>query len=371
MAKAKCLADLLRIRDANSELIDRIDGNLGSALGYKISGKKMTRTPAVIIFVPSKVDPSLLPADQKIPRILEGPDGLECPTDIVVGRKAPDEPPPPPLAAANEALIEELRGGQIGLIGGVQLGFFESDGLGYVGTAACAVRRKSDGRKGLLTNQHVGGPAGRVMYQPDPGNVRIGHTRASFEMDPDEYYFQGLIDEEDAYYRIDCAFVDVQDAALPLVKAGLYRLGSVGAPLPLDLETMGPLGRKVISIGRTRGIQRGTMAAFGYEWADDPTSSVYTDYLVIGEKGKVFSDHGDSGKLIVTDDAKRNAVALLWGGWYERLRHGHGQENWTYAIDINKALHRLEIEIMTDGTNRRGPSEAARRRAKEVARGRH
>jgi len=50
--------------------------------------------------------------------------------------------------------------------------------------------------------------------------------------------------KRDAYYRIDCAFVDVQDAALPLVKPGLYRLGSVGAPLPLDLETMGPARSK-------------------------------------------------------------------------------------------------------------------------------
>jgi hypothetical protein len=368
MAKANCLADLLRIRDANSALIDRLDGNLGSALGYKVTKKKQTKTPAVIIFVPSKVNATLLPANQQIPKTLKGPDGLECPTDVVVGRKAVDEPPPPPLDASNAALIEELQGGNLGLIGGVQLGFFESDGGGYVGTAACAVRRKSDGRAGLLTNQHVGGPSGRVIYQPDPGNVRIGHTRASFEMDPDEYYFDGLIDEEDAYYRIDCAFVEVLDAALPLVKTGLYRLGSIGEPIALDLKTMGPLGRSVVSIGRTRGIQRGTIMAFAYEWSDDPTSSVYTDYLVIGEKGKVFSDHGDSGKLIVTDDAKRNAVALLWGGWSERLRRGHGQENWTYAIDINKALHRLEVEIITDGANPPGPSEAARARAKEVAR---
>jgi hypothetical protein len=187
-------------------------------------------------------------------------------------------------------------------------------------------------------------------------------------MDPDEYYFNGLIDEEDAYYRIDCAFVEVQDAAAPLLKPGLHRLGSIGAPIPLDLNTMGPIGRKVVSIGRTRGIQRGTIAAYGYEWYDDPTSSVYTDYLIIGEKGKVFSDHGDSGKLIVTDDAEQNPIALLWGGWHERLRRGHGQENWTYAIDINKALNKLEVEVITDAGSPPGPNQAARDRAKKVSR---
>src|SRR4051812_29233193 len=228
--KATCLADLLRIRDANSALVDRLDGNLGSALGYKITNKTLTKTPAVIIFVPAKVSEALLPASQRIPKTLQGPDGFECATDVVVGKRGAEEPAPPTLDADNVGVIEELQGGEIGLIGGIQLGFFGTDGLGYLGTTACAVRRKSDGRVGLLTNQHVGGPPGRVIYNPDPGHVRIGHTRASFEMDPDEYYFDDLIDEEDAYYRIDCAFVEVLDAGLPLVKPGLHRLGSLGEP---------------------------------------------------------------------------------------------------------------------------------------------
>src|SRR5206468_887566 len=129
----------------------------------------------------------------------KGPYGRQCPKEVVDGYKSADEAEPPPMDAQNQTVIEELRSGQIGLVGGIQLGFFESSGGAYVGTAACAVRRKSDGRIGLLTNQHVGGPPGRVMYHPEPGHVRIGHTRASFEMDADEYYFDGLIDEENAY----------------------------------------------------------------------------------------------------------------------------------------------------------------------------
>jgi hypothetical protein len=95
---------------------------------------------------------------------------------------------------------------------------------------------------------------------------------------------------------------------------------------------------------------------------------VYTDYLILGD-GEVFSDHGDSGKLIVTDDDRRNAIALLWGGWFEKLRRGVGQENWTYAIDINKVLDKLEVRIATSTAQaRKGPGTAARRRAKQVSR---
>ncbi len=368
MKKAKSLGDLLRIRAANAESIDRINENLGSAVGFKTVSKKVTTEPAVIIFVPRKLPEALLPASQKVPRRLEGPDGLWCVTDVVVGKKAIDEPPAPPLSGANQQVVEELQSGTVGIVGGIQLGGFESNGMAYVGTAACMVKRKVDGVLGLLTNQHVGGPSGRPIYHPDPGRFRIGFTRASFEYDPDEYYFNRLIDEENAYYRVDCAYVELSDQVASLAKPGVYKLGPIGTPLPLKLNTMGPLGRRVISVGRTRGIQRGTIIAFGYEWYDEE-ESVYTDHLIIGDHGEPFSDHGDSGKLIVTDDGKHNAVALLWGGWFEKLRKGHGQENWTYAIDINKVLKKMEVEIPSVNlASPAGPGQAVRARAKKVAR---
>lgn len=54
----------------------------------------------------------------------------------------------------------------------------------------------------------------------------------------------------------------------------------------------------------------------------------YTDYLIIGEDGEQFSDHGDSGKRIVTANGYK-PVALLWGGWKEKLRKERMQEDWT------------------------------------------
>ena len=81
------------------------------------------------------------------------------------------------------------------------------------------------------------------------------------------------------------------------------------------------IGKKVISVGRTRGVQRGTIVAYAYEFQDE-VYSIYTDLLIIGEDGKAFSDKGDSGKVIVTDDDDHCPVALLWGGWQESLRHG-------------------------------------------------
>ena len=111
---------------------------------------------------------------------------------------------------------------------------------------------------------------------------------------------------------------------------------------------MDVIGQKVVGVGRTRGVQRGTVVAYSYEW-NDGAESVYTDLLIIGEEGRAFSDKGDSGKIIVTDDDQRRPVALLWGGWQERLRHGREQENWTYAIDLGKVFDRLHLELLTQG----------------------
>lgn len=92
-------------------------------------------------------------------------------------------------------------------------------------------------------------------------------------------------------------------------------------------------------------MQRGTIVAYAYEFYDD-YFSVYTDLLIIGEDGRAFSWKGDSGKIIITDDAEHRPIALLWGGWQERLRQGHQQEVWSYAIDLGKVLDVLKLDLL-------------------------
>ena len=50
----------------------------------------------------------------------------------------------------------------------------------------------------------------------------------------------------------------------------------------------------------------------------------------------------------MTDDDKYIPVALLWGGWTERLQSGQQQENWTYAAEIGVVLGKLNIEIVRE-----------------------
>ena len=382
MPSASSLRDLLLIRAANEQLIDKVNGNLGSALGFKrTTSGGMTDEPAVLIFVPRKISNTWLPVSQHIPTTLTGPDGLSCPTDVVegssyqedyikvydsdgieVGSGATGVRPwsrligEAPISQANIVLLEELHGWGNKMPAGGRLAGTDSKGKPYTGTAGCFVRDRSSQALGILTNHHVADHANNVVLFPWFNGRPAGQVIRLKDYVHDQDRFQGIIDQPKAWYRVDCAFLELASGMDVLIDPELPGIGPVGSPLALDLDTMGPVGRRVTSVGSRRGLQRGTIAAFSYEFYDQQKAG-YTDYLIIGDDDvnsqgvqvtrTAFSDQGDSGKIIVTDDADKNVVALLWGGWQQRLRHGKMQEDWTYAIDINYVLNLLDIDIVS------------------------
>ncbi|MGD9368911.1 MAG: hypothetical protein PVH87_24620 [Desulfobacteraceae bacterium] len=350
--EARSLNDLLRIRAANREKIEAVNGNLGTALGYKWTNGQRTDHPCVIIFVPQKTLPWLIPDEEKAPPLLEGANGQWCYTDVVTGGKATsleEIDPLPELSPENQQIIQELKSGRVGLIGGIQLAFYvdgiEDNEHAAVGTAGIAVREKSSGQIGFLTNQHVADAPGRRIYHPWHGYFHIGTTLRTRTHEADQVWYEGEIDESRSYVRCDCAFVGIQNYLRNYVQPGLHAIGETGELRPIDPKTMDIIGQKVISVGRTRGVQRGTIVAYAYEFEDE-YYSIYTDLLIIGEDGKAFSWKGDSGKIIVSDDEDHRPIALLWGGWQERLRKGREQENWTYAIDLGKVLKLMGVELL-------------------------
>lgn len=384
MAEARSLRDLLMIRDVNRGKLEAINGTLGTALGIKRSTDPAAPEhgkPAVIVFVPQKILAKWVPSALEIPRTLEGPNRLTCPVDIVEGGKFDDiwlrtvDPythadtcgpgqswlglrKTPELSSANHALREQLRGWSGRLGPGSQVaGTDPTTSRRYFGTLGCLVRDRSTGSLGLLTNQHIGQMPNQVLFHPAPGTTPIAVTRRTYIFLEDEERFAGIIDEPKARYRVDCAYAeflstivpDDLDPTLPVLSdsGDSIERRVIGAPVPLDLDTMGLIGSRVIGVGRTLSHQRGRIAAFAYEHLDAGIEARYTDYLIIGDGPSEFSDPGDSGKIILTDESVPRPIALLWGGWYERLRSGKDQENWTYAIDINLVLDLLEIDIVS------------------------
>ena len=380
MPAAASLRDLLRIRVTadNRDYIESINGNMGTALGFKKrTDQPVSDEPAIIIFVPRKIDQRWLPNSQVIRETLTGPDNLECPVDIVEGedysqtllwsQNSGNQPDPAnlrltpwrrlreltPLGESQLVLREALRGWTETITPGCQLAGINQDDRGYYGTLGCFATTRGTNLRGFITNQHVADHIGNTLWFPEPGARRIGQVAQMFERVLDQDHFDGVINEPDSFVRVDCAFaalhqdvadVDV-DVRLPIVDAeGNIQPAQMGQPLVLDLDTMGPIGKRVLGIGRTRSQQTGTVVAFAYEYNDDRTQSVYTDWLISGDDEGGFSAPGDSGKLIVTEDGLR-PVGLLWGGWQQRLRTSREQEKWSYGIDINQVMDLLDVDI--------------------------
>jgi len=378
MPDATSLRDLLRIRSANRAYISTINGNLGSALGFKRrSGVELSAgVPAVIIFVPQKINARWLPAGQVIRTELIGPDDLRCPVDVVEGGRYEQRSDrrflgvtntgipfitlqqqlkaEAPLSEGQRGILEILRGWSEKITLGSQLAGRDESGNAYIGSLGCFCRRLDDGTIGFLTNKHVGAHVGNILRYPIHEARAIGTVKSLFEYVPDEARFPGMVDEPNSSYKVDCAFVELNkelslaqiDPRMVVLEGAEIAMRQLGTPLALDINTMGPIGERVISVGRTRSFQKGSITAFGYEWAAVGSQSAFTDYLIVGDSPDEFSDSGDSGKLIVTENGL-HPIALGWGGRQERLRSGFSQENWTYALDINMALRLLNLEIIT------------------------
>ena len=376
MPEAQSIKDLLQIRYANRHRIEAVNGNLGSALGLKRSADPAhpdNGKPAILVFVPQKIAPKWLNPTQRLPDRMSGPDGLECPVDVVEGSKLFDFPllflddtgnprivnwtelaSAPPLSAPKLALREALRGWSERISPGAQIAARDGTSA-WFGTLGCFARERTTGRLGLVTNQHVANKAGQVLFFASTSARRLARVTKTFETVTDQARFGGLIDESNAVYRVDCAFApldsdiaqDDVDPRIPrLDDAGAIVPTEMGKPVPLDLDTMGPIGQRVIGIGRTRSFQRGTIVGFGYEFVDEAGESRYTDYLIVGDDPDQFSAPGDSGKLILTDETVPRPVALLWGGWMERLSNYREQQDWTYAIDINVITDLLGVDLV-------------------------
>jgi hypothetical protein len=285
---------------------------------------------------------------------------------------------PPDLSSEGRgSLIELLRGWNDVITPGSQI-YHPS---GWYGTLGCFAVDKA-GKIGVLTNKHVAGEVNDQLYFPEQGGVPLAVVSKVFEYLADELRFPGVIDLPENEYRVDCAFAPLHsdrplgdiDPRIPVLDAN-DRLDykTLGDPLPLDIDTMGPVGQEVIGVGRTRSFQRGKIGAIAYAWDDSEYDFIarrrFTDYLIIGEDGEQFSDKGDSGKLVVTAQDYR-PVALLWGGWKEKLRKGRMQEDWTYAIDINKVLELLDVTILKDKTGTTPESAVRRNRRSSSGRAR-
>jgi hypothetical protein len=302
-----------------------------------------------LVFVLRKVDSKWLSPDQVIRKELKGPGNLTCPLDVVEGstgeelfvkvvdgENSKEEFPmrwsvlsnAAPLNAEQMRLREKLQGWTKKITPGAQIGLKDSKKRETTGALGFFAKTRNQ-KLGFVTNQHIADHKKNVLYFPWFGSRPCGIVKHMVEFVSARGRLNNLIRDPNALYVADCAFAalhgdigkDDIDVRLPIIdRSGNISMKPIGKPIDLNFDTMGLLGRKVMSVGPQRSFQRGAIHGFAYEVQRENSRRLYTDYLIVGENNKDFTIGGDSGKLIVTDDEELHPVALLYGGRRQTLR---------------------------------------------------
>jgi len=214
------------------------------------------------------------------------------------------------------------------------------------GTIGARVR-DALGRVYILSNNHVlansnGATSGDPTYQPGPFDGGTAADQIATLSDFQTILFTGANNTIDA--AIAMSSVAVLDNAVPsddgygMPNSTIY--GDANGDGLFDNRD-GLLGLNVQKYGRTTKLTHGQITGVNatvsvcYEATDFICTKIarFVDQLIISPAG--FSNGGDSGSLIVTDDANLNPVALLFAG----------SSTVTIANRIDLVLNRFGVTI--------------------------
>ncbi|MCJ7445852.1 MAG: hypothetical protein MUO26_15250 [Methanotrichaceae archaeon] len=115
---------------------------------------------------------------------------------------------------------------------------------------------------------------GTKIYHPLPCGTHIGTTENEILYSRDEEWYcekrlDVLVDEPKAYVRADCAFAKMADDFNQSdINPYLMGVGQLGAVKEVTLDSMSVIDERVLHVGRTTGLRRGMIVAFGYEHVD-------------------------------------------------------------------------------------------------------
>ena len=312
-SKAEQLQEYIRVTAllprAKEQLL-RYPGVRDVAVGVKEVGDRATEVIAFRVYVGEKVQPDALPPHALVPKQVLG-----VPTDVVV------EP-----IVENEDDDDKYRP----LAGGMQIGNDTSSGTGTLG---CIAQLNSDRSVVILSNEHVmladGAAIGEKIGQPEICCCCCCKTNIVAEV---------LNAVNNA--SVDCAIARI--IGQPGFTNEVLEIGTLfgSATLNGGGSTVGP-NERVMKRGARTGLTTGTVVTPLYT---TPAPHSRGNQLEIKpDPGFTrFSDHGDSGSVIVNEN--NVVVGLLWGG-----DHSKANGN-TYATRITDVVAALGITIINSGT---------------------
>jgi hypothetical protein len=283
------------------------------------NGKPTGEVGVVVVVTDKGVSAQMAPADQ-IPRYLRAPDtGEQVRVDIQQAPMAKDRRLWGDPAALSFTSLVPLAGDPrdwqrcfpCPIPGGVQIA---PERANWVGTLSCAVRFKNaDGQMkyGALTNYHVAVSAeqrGLKIGQPD------GHAGDWFaKLD------RWSAMQKNAQNRVDAAVLDTwrEDGKYApgchTVKPVQHAIGAIN-PNPQREQRIGDRVQKsgrttAHTTGRVVGIKSTSQVDYG-----DLGVLTFVDQTVVRADSGHFSQGGDSGSLVLTEDRRPYGLLFAGGG---------------------------------------------------------
>jgi hypothetical protein len=181
----------------------------------------------------------------------------------------------------------------------------------------------------VLARQNAGSPGEDILQ---PGRFDTS-PQCSLPAD-------GPIGALSQFVTISLSGTNTVDAALASTTTG--NVGNAtyagGYGVPSSTTRSASVNMAVQKCGRTTGCTHGTVSAINATinvQYDFGVATFVNQVVVAGAKHKAFSGSGDSGSLIVTDDANANPVALLFAG----------SRTTTIGNPINAVLSALGVTI--------------------------
>ena len=305
-------------------------------LGGRERDGRPTGEIVIKVFVTRKKPVDEVPPGEMIPSHFEG-----VPTDVVeMTSPVPQLDPVPGSVAPGGALdmqkTDPLEGGMI-------LGV-EPDTNGTLG---CFVRDTNDGTVYGLTNAHVLDDNHGKTSQ----SQRILRASGIGGFDPDAVGYATAFTDKDAF---DCGVIRLEAGLnwLPSIK----EIGPVAGSYEVTLADSVTQLYNVRKRGARTQLTGGILIAIGVELVDFPEAKKF--YIVIrpnpqkapNENARsCFSDHGDSGAVVVNDD--NEVIALVWGS-QDTQKPSTVQRLVAVATTIGPVLehfkkaHNLDLEVI-------------------------
>jgi hypothetical protein len=204
--------------------------------------------------------------------------------------------------------------------------------IGECSAGTLGARVKTGANLYVLSNNHVlalenTAPIGSDILQP--GRYDTNCSTSTDDVIATLSKFQPISFTHDN--TVDVAIAAVEPGAVD----NQTWTGGYGTPNHVTVSAV--IGQAVQKCGRTTGCNTGTVSAIDATIRIQYSSGIATfvDQIVVSGVRSIFSRAGDSGSLIVTNDAAANPVALLFAG----------SANLTIANPIAPALQAMGVSI--------------------------